>query len=131
MTQPENRYSVYQAEDFIRWYQWPDVLGPSATSLAQAIQAAISHKFVLQGGVDHGMSYPRTLREWGRRLERNWTPDFISLIEEEQPELRDKAALAVFKRKRKYTFAYAEVGFARALTSCHRWTFVRPVSYLS
>lgn len=128
-TQPENRYSVYQAEDFIRRYQWPNVLGPSATSLAQAIQAAVPHKFVLQGVVDHGMHYSRTLREWGRRLERNWTPELIIQIQEEQPQLRDKAALAAFKRKWEYTFAYAEVGFARAYTSCHCWTFVRPVSH--
>lgn len=130
-TQPEHRYSVYQAEDFIRRYQWPNVLGPSPTSLAQAVQAAVPKKFVLQGIVDHGMHYPRTLREWGRRLERNWTPELISQIQAEQPQLRDGEALAAFKRKWEYTFAYAEVGFARAYTSCHCWTFVRPVSHCS
>lgn len=127
-TQPECRYSAYQGECFIRRYQWPNTLCPSATSLALAVQAAVPGRFVLNSVLDLGPHYPRTLREWGRRLEKGWTPGLVARIQEEQPHLRDEQALAAFRRKWEYTFAYAEVGYARSYTSCHCWTFVRPVS---
>ena len=34
----------------------------------------------------------------------------------------------MFKRKWEYMYIYAEVGYARAYTSMHYFTFVRPVS---
>lgn len=46
----------------------------------------------------------------------------------DQPQLADPEALAAFKRKWEYMYVYAEVGYARAYTSMHYFTFVRPVS---
>ena len=72
--------------------------------------------------------YPRTLREWGARFQRNWNEDLIKHIVRAQPQLASPEDLAIYKRRWEYMFVYAEVGFARAYTSMTYWTFVRPVS---
>lgn len=77
------------------------------------------------------IDYPRTLREWGYRFQRNWNEDLIKHIVKAQPQLASKEDLAIYKRRWEYMFVYAEVGFARAYTSMTYWTFVRPVCHLS
>jgi cyclopropane fatty-acyl-phospholipid synthase-like methyltransferase len=69
--------------------------------------------------------YPRTLREWGRRLEANLTQD---VIVKDYPALRDIHEYAAFKRKWEYLFAYAGAGFAKGYITCHMLTFIRQVS---
>ena len=69
--------------------------------------------------------YPRTLREWGRRLEANLTQD---LVAKDYPQLRDPSDYAAFKRKWQYLFAYAGAGFSKGYITCHMLTFVREVS---
>jgi hypothetical protein len=73
--------------------------------------------------IDHA-DYPRTLREWGRRLEANLTRDMIA---EDYPVLRDVAEFDAFKRKWQYLFAYAGAGFAKGYIACHMLTFIREV----
>ncbi|KAG1800955.1 uncharacterized protein HD556DRAFT_1438955 [Suillus plorans] len=63
---------------------------------------------------------PRTLREWGRRLDANVKQD---LIVEDYPSLEDKAEFDTFQRKWQYLFAYAGAGFAK---DYHMLTFTRP-----
>ncbi|OCH88840.1 cyclopropane-fatty-acyl-phospholipid synthase [Obba rivulosa] len=124
--QPEHRYTDYQPDDFARHYHWPNTHLPSATSLAVAVQKVVPGKFVLESIEDHGIHYPRTLREWGRRLEKNWNSEVVAHLEEKYPELRKKKNLEAFRRKWMYMFAYAEVGYARAYTSLNCWTWTRP-----
>ena len=69
--------------------------------------------------------YPRTLREWGRRLEANLTQELVS---KDYPGLRDPSDYAAFKRKWQYLFIYAGAGFAKGYITCHMLTFVREVS---
>ena len=69
--------------------------------------------------------YPRTLREWGRRLEANLTQD---LIAKDYPALSDIHEYAAFKRKWEYLFVYAGSGFAKGYITCHMLTFIRQVS---
>ncbi|KAI0365457.1 cyclopropane-fatty-acyl-phospholipid synthase [Pilatotrama ljubarskyi] len=125
-SQPEHRWSEYQPDDFARHYHWPNTHLPSPLSLPNAVQAAVPGKFVLHHLEDHGMHYPRTLREWGRRLEKNFKGDVVAELQEKYPELREEAALESFKRKWQYMFTYAEVGYARAYTNLNCWTFTRP-----
>jgi cyclopropane-fatty-acyl-phospholipid synthase len=91
------------------------------------------------------LDYPRTLREWGRcvnileyhfyspprrntrRLQKNWDNTACALIKA-RPELSQGDNLGILKRKWEYMYMYAEIGFARAYTSMHIFTFVRPVS---
>ncbi|OCH84814.1 putative cyclopropane fatty acid synthase [Obba rivulosa] len=124
--QPEHRYKDYQPDDFARHYHWPNTHLPSATSLAVAVQKVVPGKFVLESIEDHGIHYPRTLREWGRRLEKNWSHEIITHLQEKYPELRNKKNIEAFRRKWMYMFAYAEVGYARAYSSLNCWTWTRP-----
>lgn len=121
-TFPESRFSGYQAEDFMRKYMWPNSCLPSATALITAAQAASQGRFTLEGVENHAAHYPRTLREWGRRLEANLTQDLIS---RDYPSLRDVHEYAAFKRKWEYLFAYAGAGFAKGYITCHMLTFIR------
>ncbi|EMD32775.1 hypothetical protein CERSUDRAFT_108601 [Gelatoporia subvermispora B] len=126
-SQPENRYKDYQPDDFARHYHWPNTHLPSATSLAVAVQKVVPGKFVLESIEDHGIHYPRTLREWGRRLDKNWDIRIVTHLQERYPELQDKRRLEAFRRKWMYMFAYAEVGYARAYSSLNCWAWTRPV----
>ncbi|PPQ81073.1 hypothetical protein CVT25_014536 [Psilocybe cyanescens] len=121
-TFPESRYSGYQAEDFMRKYMWPNSCLPSATALITAAQTSSQGRFTLEGVENHAAHYPRTLREWGRRLEANLSQDMIS---KDYPALRDHADYAAFKRKWQYLFAYAGAGFSKGYITCHMITFIR------
>lgn len=121
-TFPESRFSSYQAEDFMRKYMWPNSCLPSATALITAAQAGSQGRFNLEGVENHAAHYPRTLREWGRRLEANLTQE---LILKDYPALRDVHEYAAFKRKWEYLFAYAGAGFAKGYITCHMLTFIR------
>ncbi|KAF4615992.1 hypothetical protein D9613_011479 [Agrocybe pediades] len=121
-TFPESRYTDYQAEDFMRKYMWPNSCLPSATTLITAANTASQGRFTLEGVENHAAHYPRTLREWGRRLERNLTQE---LIAKDYPALRDPAEYAAFKRKWQYLFAYAGAGFCKGYITCHMLTFIR------
>ncbi|KAF9464242.1 cyclopropane-fatty-acyl-phospholipid synthase [Collybia nuda] len=121
-TFPESRFTGYQAEDFMRRYMWPNSCLPSATALITAAQAASQGRFTLEGVENHAAHYPRTLREWGRRLDANLTQD---LIAKDYPALRERADYDAFKRKWHYLFAYAGAGFAKGYITCHMLTFIR------
>ncbi|KAG6853718.1 hypothetical protein C0991_002134 [Blastosporella zonata] len=122
-TFPESRYTGYQAEDFMRRYMWPNSCLPSATALITAAQTGSSGRFTLEGVENHAAHYPRTLREWGRRLDLNLTQDMIA---KDYPGLRERADYDAFKRKWHYLFAYAGAGFAKGYITCHMLTFIRP-----
>lgn len=57
----------------------------------------------------------------------HWGPKLVHSLVKAQPQLSNEEALDIFKRKWEYMCVYAEVGFARAYTSCHHFTFARPV----
>jgi cyclopropane-fatty-acyl-phospholipid synthase len=74
------------------------------------------------------LDYARTLREWARRFNQNFTGKEVKAMQERYPMLKDPKNLEAFRRKWLYMFVYAEVGFARAYTSVHYFTFARPES---
>ncbi|KAF9268395.1 cyclopropane-fatty-acyl-phospholipid synthase [Marasmius fiardii PR-910] len=121
-TFPEGRYTGCQSEDFMRRYMWPNSCLPSATVLINAAESGAKGRFTLEGVENHAAHYPRTLREWGRRLEKNMTTDIIS---KEYPELSDPANYDTFMKKWQYLFAYAGAGFAKGYITCHMLTFSR------
>lgn len=122
-TMPESRFTSYQAEDFARRYIWPNTCLPSATELVNAAQTGSCNRFTLEGVENHAAHYPRTLREWGRRLDQNLSRE---LIPKDYPMLHKHADYEMFKRKWHYLFAYAGAGFAKGYTTCHMFTFIRP-----
>ncbi|KAL1738418.1 cyclopropane fatty acid synthase, partial [Schizophyllum fasciatum] len=122
-TFPESRFSTYQAEDFMRRYMWPNSCLPSATAIIAAAHSACHGSFTLESVNNHSAHYPRTLREWDRRLNTNLTQ---ALVAKDFPGLTDNSGdFDAFKRKWRYLFAYAGAGFARGYITCHMWTFVR------
>ncbi|KAA1465956.1 cyclopropane fatty acid synthase [Dentipellis sp. KUC8613] len=122
-TFPESRYSGYQAQDFMRKYMWPNSCLPSATVLVNAAHDASKRRFTLDSVENHSAHYPRTLREWDRRLDEKLTQDTLA---SDFPKLKaDKAAFDAFKRKWQYLFAYAGAGFAKGYITCHMLTFIR------
>ncbi|KAI0347582.1 CFS1-like protein [Trametopsis cervina] len=123
---PDFRFGKYQSEDYARRYQWPNAFLPSPTYLAAVADRTWRGKMALESIEDHTHHYPRTLREWGRRLQMHWVPETVRDLVQRHPELSDPDVLAMFKRKWEYMCVYAEIGFARAYTSCHQWTFTRP-----
>ncbi|KAI0312761.1 CFS1-like protein [Amylostereum chailletii] len=125
-TQPDSRFDTFQASDFAREYIWPNAFCPSPISLVGIAKDATAGHFNLDSVEDHAHHYPRTLREWGMRFQRNWNEKTIAAIVKAQPQLDNPEALAIYKRRWEYMFVYAEVGFARAYTSMTYWTFVRP-----
>ncbi|OBZ74967.1 Tuberculostearic acid methyltransferase UfaA1 [Grifola frondosa] len=125
-TQPEFRYSNFQPDDFGRHYHWANTFLPNATYFPVTAQQAVKGRLVLHSVEDHGPHYPRTLREWARRFEQNFTGDVVAKLIEEQPQLADPHSLEAFRRKWRYMFAYAEAGYARAYSSLNCWTFARP-----
>ncbi|KAF8554090.1 S-adenosyl-L-methionine-dependent methyltransferase [Imleria badia] len=122
-TFPESRYSSYQPEDFMRRYMWPNSCLPSATALIEGANTGSEGRFTLEGVENHAAHYPRTLREWGRRLETNVRQD---LLIKDYPALKDIHEYEAFKRKWQYLFAYAGAGFAKGYITCHMLTFTRP-----
>lgn len=121
-TFPECRYSEYQAEDFMRRYMWPNSALPSATTLINAAYTATHGRFTLESVENHSAHYPRTLREWGRRLEANLTQEAVV---KDFPALADPEEYMAFKRKWQYLFAYAAVGFSKGYITCHMLSFTR------
>jgi hypothetical protein len=61
-----------------------------------------------------------------RRFQTNWEQISSELVKT-HPELSEGDNLGILKRKWEYMYVYAEIGFAKAYTSCHFWTFTRPV----
>ncbi|KAJ3737742.1 cyclopropane-fatty-acyl-phospholipid synthase [Lentinula guzmanii] len=121
-TFPESRYTGYQSEDFMRRYMWPNSCLPSATALITAAQTVSRGRFTLEGVENHAAHYPRTLREWGRRLEKNLTQEMIA---QDYPALRERANYDAFRKKWQYLFVYAGAGFAKGYITCHMLTFIR------
>ncbi|PFH49416.1 hypothetical protein AMATHDRAFT_4932 [Amanita thiersii Skay4041] len=125
-TQPESRYTTVQATDYARKYQWPNSFLPSATSFISLVQEAIPGRLCVETVADYGHHYPRTLREWNRRLQMNWGPEVEEKLIKCHPHLANGNNLEIFKRKWEYMYVYAEVGYARAYSSLHYFTFTRP-----
>ncbi|KAI0094169.1 CFS1-like protein [Irpex rosettiformis] len=113
-------------EDYARKYHWPNTFCPSPTYLATVAAQSWPKKMALESIEDCSEHYPRTLREWARRLQSNWGPEMTKSLIERHPELANPESLAIFKRKWEYLFFYAEVGYARAYTHYTHFTFVRP-----
>ncbi|GJJ06048.1 hypothetical protein Clacol_000236 [Clathrus columnatus] len=125
-TQPESRHATYQPDDYARRYQWPNSFIPSVSGLISLATTATKANLIIDSVTEYGLHYPRTLREWGRRLQKNWNPEVIQALQERYPEMKSMDKLEFFKRKWEYMYVYAEVGYATAYTTLHHFCFVRP-----
>lgn len=122
-TQPESRHTVYQTTDYSRRYQWPNCFIPSASHMIATATQASSGRLTTHSAEDFSTNYPRTLREWKRRMEENWTSKIAPALTIERPDIKD---LEAYKRSWLFMFDYAESGYVKAYTTLHMFTFVRP-----
>ncbi|KAF9505962.1 hypothetical protein BS47DRAFT_1305920, partial [Hydnum rufescens UP504] len=122
-TQPESRYSRYQATDFGRKYIWPKAVLPSATALITAAHEGTCGRMTLDSV--ENVNYPRTLQEWDRRLRGK----FDAVIAPHFADSMSEGELEIFKRKWMYLCAYARAGFQRGYATNHMLTFVRTVRF--
>ncbi|KAJ7431778.1 S-adenosyl-L-methionine-dependent methyltransferase [Mycena galericulata] len=127
-TYPESTHTRYQGQNFIRKFHWPHTILASALSLAKDFCTVPKGRFCIDSIEDFGIHYPRCLREWGRRLDENWTTDLIESLQHRYPELKDPYKLEMFRRKWHYMFVYMEVAYSRVWLSCVCWTLTRPGS---
>ncbi|KAJ6609041.1 cyclopropane fatty acid synthase [Mycena sp. CBHHK59/15] len=129
-TYPESTHTRYQGQNFIRKFHWPHTILPSALSLATDFKTVLGGRFCIDSIEDFGTRevslLPALLREWGRRLDENWTADLIDSLQQRYPELKDPYKLEMFRRKWHYMFVYMEVAYSRVMLSCVCWTLVRP-----
>ncbi|KAJ7062802.1 cyclopropane-fatty-acyl-phospholipid synthase [Mycena amicta] len=123
-TQPDFRYTAYQAEDFSRKYIWPNVCLPSVSALVAAVHAGAQGRLSVDSIENHTLHSARTIREWSLRFEANVTTMLVPA--DSNFATIGAADYEAFKRKWQYLFAYAGVGFAMGHVTSHMFTFVRP-----
>ncbi|KAJ7062785.1 cyclopropane-fatty-acyl-phospholipid synthase [Mycena amicta] len=123
-TQPDFRYTAYQAKEFGRKYIWPNASLPSLSAIVAAVRAGAQGRLSVDSVENHTLHYARTLREWNRRFEANVTPMLVPT--DSSFATIGTADYEAFKRKWRYLFAYASVGFATGYATSHVFTFVRP-----
>jgi hypothetical protein len=157
---PSHRFdaltTILRTEDFMRRYMWPNSCLPSATALVTAAHGASRGRFTLERVENHAAHYPRTLREWGRRLDARLTHAALGLIGAKEGEptkvplagvsdtQRDQTllqtlpvpagaeadAFEALKRKWQYLFAYAAAGFQKGYITCAFDLFTVPTCEL-
>ncbi|KAJ7062782.1 cyclopropane-fatty-acyl-phospholipid synthase [Mycena amicta] len=123
-TRPDFRYTAYQEKDFSRKYLWPNASLPSVSALVAAVRTGAQGRLSIDSIENHTLHYARTLREWNRRFETNVTPMLVPT--DSNFATIGTADYEAFKRKWRYLFAYAGVGFAKGHVTSHVFTFVRP-----
>ncbi|KZW02332.1 CFS1-like protein [Exidia glandulosa HHB12029] len=126
-TQPENRHTMLQTTDYSRQYQWPNCFIPSATHMINTATQSTSGNLTMHSAEDFSTHYPRTLREWSRRMQENWAAKIAPALAIERPDVTD---LEAYKRSWLFMFDYAESGYVKAYTTLHMFTFVRPENVL-
>ncbi|KAK7030681.1 Tuberculostearic acid methyltransferase UfaA1 [Favolaschia claudopus] len=108
-TVPDSRWEQYSGEvDFIRKYIYP---GGQLSSLRTLIDHIADAGLNLETVENIGPHYPRTLREWSYRFQRNFDDHIKVGLQNRHPDLTQEE-IEIFRRKWIYYFAYSEAGFA-------------------
>ncbi|KAJ6604982.1 S-adenosyl-L-methionine-dependent methyltransferase [Mycena sp. CBHHK59/15] len=108
-TVPDSRWEQYSTEvDFIRKYIYP---GGQLSSLRTLVDHIANAGLNLETVENIGPHYPRTLREWSYRFQRNFDLHIVPGLRTRHPDLKDED-IDIFRRKWIYYFAYSEAGFA-------------------
>ncbi|KAI0039598.1 cyclopropane-fatty-acyl-phospholipid synthase [Auriscalpium vulgare] len=134
ITMPEGRFA-HDKQDigFIgKWsmpFIFPGGFLPSVTFFLETLTSATYNRVVVDSVSNIGPHYARTLREWRLAFSARFDDTIAPALREEHPGVfigpEGESALAVFKRKWIYYFAYCEVGFAERWLNDHIITFTR------
>lgn len=99
ITMPENRYEAYsKGEDFIRKYIFPGGHLPTVSQLVGSIQRGSKGSLIVDGILNIGGHYAKTLRLWREKFEMNFHSQVQPALLDEHPEMTEKD-IALFQRK--------------------------------
>ena len=99
ITMPENRYEAYsKGEDFIRKYIFPGGHLPTVSQLVGSIERGSKGLLIVDGMLNIGGHYAKTLRIWRENFERNFHSKVRPALLDEHPEMTEKD-IALFQRK--------------------------------
>jgi len=112
ITIAEERFQSYRSDvDFIQRYVFPGGMLPTKDEMrAQGERAGLT----LEGAINFGLSYARTLSEWNRRFQAEWS------------DIERMGFPVSFKRLWEYYLAYCEAGFRSGATDVGHYVYARP-----
>lgn len=99
ITMPETRYEAYsKGEDFIRKYIFPGGHLPTVSQLVGSIERGSKGSLMVDGILNIGGHYAKTLRLWRKQFEKNFHTTIRPALLDEHPEMNEKD-IALFRRK--------------------------------
>lgn len=99
ITMPENRYEAYsKGEDFIRKYIFPGGHLPTVSQLVSSIDRGSRGSLIVDGILNIGGHYAKTLRIWRANFETNFYNKIRPALLKEHPAMGEKD-VALFQRK--------------------------------
>lgn len=99
ITMPETRYEAYaKGEDFIRKYIFPGGHLPTVSQLVERIEQGSKGKLIVDGILNIGGHYAKTLRLWRQRFERNFNTQIRNALLDEHQGMTKKD-VELFRRK--------------------------------
>lgn len=99
ITMPETRYEAYsRGEDFIQKYIFPGGHLPTVSQLVGSIERGSKGSLIVDGILNIGGHYAKTLRIWRENFESNFHSAILPALVEEHPEMTEKD-IALFQRK--------------------------------
>jgi cyclopropane-fatty-acyl-phospholipid synthase len=104
--------------DWIQKHIFPGSLLPSISALLSAANQN-GTEFILSDYKDMGLDYARTLRDWQRNFENNFS------------KIQDQSFDNAFRRKWNYYFAYCEAAFSMRNITVAQIGMTRPNNYLA
>lgn len=116
ITMPENRYEAYsKGEDFIQKYIFPGGHLPTVSQLVGSIERGSKSSLVVDGILNIGGHYAKTLRIWREKFESNFHSAILPALVNEHPEMTEKD-IALFQRKWEVLISNFEEMFEFMLT---------------
>ena len=99
ITMPETRYEAYsKGEDFIRKYIFPGGHLPTVSQLVGSIERGSKGTLIVEGLLNIGGHYAKTLRIWREQFERNFDGRIRPALLEEHRGMTEKD-VELFRRK--------------------------------
>ena len=99
ITMPENRYEAYsKGEDFIQKYIFPGGHLPTVSQLVGSIERGSKGSLIIDGILNIGGHYAKTLRIWRENFESNFHSRVRPALMDEHPNMTEKD-IALFQRK--------------------------------
>ncbi len=99
ITMPESRYEAYaKGEDFIRKYIFPGGHLPTVSQLVASIEKGSKGTLIVDGILNIGGHYAKTLRSWREKFEKNFDSRIRTALLDKHEGMSEKD-VELFRRK--------------------------------